>query len=1144
MPKPWVLASVGVAALAILVWFAGPLLVMGGQAPLASPLVRLVVVALFTLQYLAQKLWQSLQARRTNERVVAALTPTAEAAAPAEAGAPAEAAQLRERFASALAELRQQRFGARGGYWSSLSWKFGRSWLYQLPWYVIIGAPGAGKTTALLNSGLSFPLAAKLGRGAVRGVGGTRNCDWWFTDRAVLIDTAGRYTTHESDRVADRQAWGAFLELLRRSRPRRPLNGVLVAVSMADVLELSADGVAAHARTLRARLDELQRALRVRLPVYLLLTKCDLLPGFVDWFGAFDRRDRDQVWGVTFDLRATGSASAAREFAPAFDALVNRLADGLISRLLTERETQRRGRIFALPRQLHALSEPLERLVRGAFGPSALADGDGAYLRGVYLTSGTQQGTPIDRMLSAFGRELDLERQILPPNQSSGKSFFLSGLLNEVVLAEAEIGGQPLRERWQRRLRLAAAVALQLCAVALATWWVSGYLRSRDDISRLDGEVTRVRAVVDAMPTRAGADPRALMPALDAAGALARAVPTRPASELLGVGGRALRKLAAATQAAYDRMLLGPFQGRIGRAIDASLRAGAEPNVQYEALKAYAMLRDPAHFDAAGFKVFVLSYWDSALSPPLGPGERAELVTHLDALINAGAVGSGLSVEPALVDSVRSRLAAQSPAQRIALRLGVLFAAGGQADFTVASLGAPAAALFVGADGRSAPRAVPGRYTIEAYRDVVVTGAAAIAARLAAETPWVLGSAPAPGGAATAEFMASYGASYARAWADLIEDLHLKSATGNADAVQRAQALGAATGPLALLLEAIVRETPQRLADGTSGPIPPTDPLAARFAALHALVVRDADGVSPLDAVLQSFREIATLRAALGAGTTAAAPSATSHERLAGVVAEAGHAPEPVHSMLLALAALPASATRPAATSAAALSRQIAARLGVGCIRLVAGQFPFARGAARDASLADFSRMFGPKGAFDEVFTQLLAPHVDTSSAEWQPRGSGPAPEAQELERFRSAARIRDVLFPHGGQVPAIELTFRPLDMDEAIEHFQLEIDGQTVSYAHGPPLPTTVKWPGPHGSARVDVTPTPEGDPIEYSGPWALFRLMDHAGVQDAGSPGHLRVTFDISGRHASFDVESNSGANPFRLHELEHFDCPIPPS
>jgi type VI secretion system protein ImpL len=66
--------------------------------------------------------------------------------------------------------------------------KMGKSALYALPWYIIIGPPGSGKTTLLRESGLSFPQLTH-GRG-VRGIGGTRNCDWWFTDAGIQLDTA------------------------------------------------------------------------------------------------------------------------------------------------------------------------------------------------------------------------------------------------------------------------------------------------------------------------------------------------------------------------------------------------------------------------------------------------------------------------------------------------------------------------------------------------------------------------------------------------------------------------------------------------------------------------------------------------------------------------------------------------------------------------------------------------------------------------------------------------------------------------------------------------------------------------------------------------------------------------------------------
>ena len=1140
MVKPWALATIGLVAFAVLVWFAGPLLILGGQAPLASPQARVLVMTAFALQYLAQKLWNFWRGRRTNERVVRGLEPSVEP------GLSAEAAELRDRFAAALKELRRLRFGVRGGSWSPLSWKIGRSYLYQLPWYMIIGAPGAGKTTALLNSGLNFPLAAKLGRGPVEGFGGTRNCDWWFTDQAVLIDTAGRYTTHDSDRVADRQAWEDFLQLLRRARPRRPVNGVLVAVSVADLLGFTGIELAEHAQILRARLKELQTALDMRLPVYALLTKCDLLPGFVDWFHVLNRRDRDAVWGVTFDLRAAHSAGVGAEFSHAFDRLVNHLADGLVERLDAERDSQRRARLFSLPRQLRALGEPLQALVHRAFGPAHSPGTPPTLLRGVYLTSGTQEGTPIDRVLSAFGRELGLERQILPPNQSTGKSFFLSGLLRDVVFAEAELSGRtPLRQRRQRRLLLASIGALQLCAVVVAGWWVAGYFRSTDDIARLDGDVTRVRSVVDAVAATVDPDPRALLPALNAMRALARKpLRAQGPAELIDIGAGSRRKLAAAARHAYDRMLLGTFQGRISKAIDATMRTGADLNVQYEALKAYAMLNDSGHFDAAGFRVFVISYWDSALVPPLDPNERKELGDHLDALLAAGAVGSGITLAPALVDSVRRRLIAQSESQRIALRLAAFLDLHPYADFTVASLGPATAGLFVGADGKSDPLPVPGRYTIEAYDDAVTTEVPALAAQLKSEAGWVLGVSKSGdgNGADVAEFMASYRAAYARAWSQLVDDLHVKPAPGNPASIRQAQALGTPDGPLALVLGAIVRQTPIGLTDRTDGPIAPTDALAGKFVALASLVARDANGGSPLDAVLQSFRELQRLRTLAASGGAPETTSSTG-DRLSRVIAEAKSAPEPVRSMLLAVAVLPASsaAANESHGSAGALSRQIAARLGVACIRLVAGQFPFDRRAERDASLASFSRLFAPKGAFDEVFGLLVASHVDTSSETWRALAPGGA-DAQDLERFRSAARIRDVFFPRGGAGPALKLTFRPMDLDQDIDRFQLEIDGQTVRYAHGPQLPTIVKWPGPQGSARIEVIPATAGARVEYTGPWALFRLLDHAAIQEAGSPARFNVVFNVGGRRASFEVESDSGANPFRLRELERFDCPIP--
>ena len=159
----------------------------------------------------------------------------------------AEAVQLRERFEEAVAALKSKRGGHS---------------LYELPWYVIIGAPGSGKTTALVNSGLNFPLEQRSGKGALRGVGGTRNCDWWFTDEAVFLDTAGRYTTQDSDAAADSAGWTEFLALLRKYRKRRPVNGVILTISAQDLMVQGHGGREAHVAAARRRLNELNKELK------------------------------------------------------------------------------------------------------------------------------------------------------------------------------------------------------------------------------------------------------------------------------------------------------------------------------------------------------------------------------------------------------------------------------------------------------------------------------------------------------------------------------------------------------------------------------------------------------------------------------------------------------------------------------------------------------------------------------------------------------------------------------------------------------------------------------------------------------------------------------------------------------------------
>ena len=304
----------------------------------------------------------------------------------------------------------------------------------QLPWYVFIGAPGSGKTTALLHSGLKFVAPSATTGTALGGVGGTRNCDWWFTEEAVLLDTAGRYTTQDSHRKADAAAWHGFLGLVKEARRDRPFNGAFVTASASDLMLWTKPERSKFSTMVRMRLAEMYAALGSRFPVYLLITKIDLLAGFMEFFGEYDAEKRGSVWGSTFELEVD-SVTLEQRYLKEFEPLEARLNAEMLVRLHEERDLQRRAAIYRFPQQFHPIGPLVAEFVAQAF--TAQVEHRAPQLRGIYYTSGTQQGNPIDRVLGTLARTFSLERGKSTERGGTGKSYFIGKRLREVALREA-----------------------------------------------------------------------------------------------------------------------------------------------------------------------------------------------------------------------------------------------------------------------------------------------------------------------------------------------------------------------------------------------------------------------------------------------------------------------------------------------------------------------------------------------------------------------------------------------------------------------------------------------------------------------------------------------------------------------------------
>ena len=381
-----------------------------------------------------------------------------------------------EEFKSAFAQLNQvcRERGQLGG-------------AAALPWIMILGPSGVGKSTALERSGLRF---VSLGR-RLQGIGGTRNCTWWLASDAVFLDTAGRYAVRDEDR----DEWRAFLQLLRRRR-QRPIDAVLLQVGIDEILDRPRAEVERAALQLRERLDELLHLLDARIPVHLLFNKCDLLDGFTSFFGSLDEQEKAQPWGFRLDTSELLHQSIGEAFQQRFGDLIRVLTQRTTARLLTLSDRDAREAAMAFPSELAATSATLRFFVETVF--EARARTERPWLCAIHLGSAEQPGQHLIGMRQKRAEELGLPHGrrttgLQPAMGNGGETMFLRGVFAQ-VLRQAELSARPSAARQMRlRLHQKVAVAAGLALCFLGSLYLGGsYTHAMVWMSQLQDQCKRM----------------------------------------------------------------------------------------------------------------------------------------------------------------------------------------------------------------------------------------------------------------------------------------------------------------------------------------------------------------------------------------------------------------------------------------------------------------------------------------------------------------------------------------------------------------------------------------------------------------------------------------------------------------------------
>ena len=224
--------------------------------------------------------------------------------------------------------------------------------IYAIPAYLVVGEPGSGRSTAIRSMDLSWGGDGQLRIGAPQ-----QQCTYWMAKEALFIEPGHAV-------LGPQRSPGLLEELcaeLRRTRPREPIDGVIVVLNVAEFVDLDERGLDEYANRIRKYLIEIGQALHADVPIYAVLTRYDTMWGFADVFQWNAERAREEPWGfvLPFDTDTQSSVPRIHE---ALEGLNARFEAFCLFKLLSEEPPEQRTRAFQHLSEVRALMDKLRAL--------------------------------------------------------------------------------------------------------------------------------------------------------------------------------------------------------------------------------------------------------------------------------------------------------------------------------------------------------------------------------------------------------------------------------------------------------------------------------------------------------------------------------------------------------------------------------------------------------------------------------------------------------------------------------------------------------------------------------------------------------------------------------------------------------------
>lgn len=998
--------------------------------------------------------------------------------------------------------------------------------LANLPWYAFIGPKNSGKTSLLASSNINFILAKQFKSHGFKAIPPSENCDWWITKDLVILDIPSTYihSSKKSDRVSPRSVqnvlWHNLLNLIQQHRETQSLNGIILALPLPEILKNNAiHDKKSIIMDMRNQIKELREKFGRTLPCYLVITKCDYLPGFLDYFGDSTNEEIIQHWGMTLPRLQPGE-KLLELVSHHFNVLIKRLNKQLIWRLHQERNIHARSNIKDFPLHMERVKDASLQFLKTIMTSDM-------NLKGIFLTSALQEENPSSDHHTIDHSETQalslMQAPALPSRAYFVKQLILQGLVPIETSLEIPLEAPPAK--WFR-----PAVYFSAASFVLVTALVLGrdFQQGVQQTHTIQDVLAEYHAALQQNPQPS----EHLLKALPMLNALHDTAYNHGLVNLFNFYSAKSTKTASIVYAQALQTILLP---QVKNILENGLQlADKNPSEKYNLLKAYLMLNDVSHFDAA----FLISIVNQLSNSAFSDETLKQLGTHLTfALKN---LPSQNILNTNLITDTRNHFADQSSAD---LAFLILKNMDDNALDSGILLDLDKDSLVFSTKTKATP--ILNMFTANAFQ-TILTHEIDSAANEANFGNWILGDYNHPDNTSNIadQLRETYITNYIATWEAQLDNIELITPKSLSQTDTMLSALTSDHSPLLSLLQTIQQNTAFDVITSKSPKLQGLNTLLANagndqsnFLYETFVSLRELD--SYLQMILKSSDPLhATFVSTKEHGDT-------NNDPIYNMRTLSLRVPDPMKFWLSNIANQTWGLM--IKDTALYIDKNWQKQIAETYTNQIANRYPFVKNASNEVALDAFIAFLGQRGELANFFQSYLQPFVDISSTDWKFREidqSKLAIKPEILADYQLLQKIQHTFFPNGDSKLWVQFTLQPMDISENAKTFNLSINGQPLTFTKGNTVqPHALAWPGnfnqDHATSINFITPNNETVSDKFQGDWGWFRLVQNS-LHEVPSHKEIVLSFSTKGYTANYQLFTEWKTNPFLTDTLEKFQLP----